>query len=65
MLHFGKEKKCEMPEVIGLKHRYLLGDVLTLEFVILAYRTSVKTEIERISIKYPLLEVKHSRVIIG
>lgn len=54
MLHFGKEKKCETPEVIGLKHRYLLGDVLTLEFLILAYRTSVNTETERISIKYPL-----------
>ena len=50
-----RKKKCETPKVIGLKHRYLLGDVLTLEFFILAYRTSVKTEIERISIKYPLL----------
>lgn len=55
MLHFGKEKKCETPEVIGLKHCYLLGDVLTLEFFILACRTPVKTETERISIKYPLL----------
>jgi len=27
-----RKKKYEMPEVIGLKHCYLLGDVLTLVF---------------------------------
>ena len=55
MLHFGKKKKSETPEVIGLKQCYLLGDVLTLESLILTCRTSFKTETERISIKYPLL----------
>lgn len=36
-----KGEKCETPEVTGLKHYCLMGDVL--EFLILACRTSTKT----------------------